>query len=360
MERLKKKILLSLITSLILCSYISATTFAETTAEIRKSKKAENKEAEKITADEVTQAERSVATVAYRIEKEDVLGIYVWRHPEISGEVVVRSDGMISFSLLGDIQASGLALLELKKNITQGLSEFARERRGSSVSEEIQEKEEYLIKSGDTLNILVRRVIDLSREVIVRPDGMISFPLIGDMQAASITLAQLNEELTRKLSNYIKEPQVSVMIKSFGRKEGVSIEIFLEDEPEVSVMIKEFGGKKVIVLGEVAMPGVYAFTSDIRLTEAIALAGDYTNYAVKKNVLVIRGDIRKNPQVNVSNTTALLKKGRLSENVLIQSQDIVYVPNTLIGNINTFLKTITPVVDSVYKGIIIETAVSRD
>ena len=256
MKGLTKKIFFLAMFSLIFCSYASVSTPAETTSEIKKSKEVKRGKAEKVSAQEVTVAEKSPTTLTYRI----------------------------------------------------GL--------------------------GDTLDISVWRIPDLSSEVIVRPDGMISFPLIGDMQAAGRTLTQLDEELTRRLSDYVKEPQVSVMIR-------------------------KFGGRKVIVLGEVAKPGVYTFTSDIRLIEAIALAGDCTNYAVKKNVLVIRGDIRNNPQVIVSNTAAILKNARLSENVLIQPQDIVYVPRSFIGNINAFLKTITPIVDTIYKGSVTERAVSQ-
>ena len=246
---------------------------------------------------------------------------------------------------------------ELKEKITQELSEFARKRFKPSTSKKAKDEEEYLLGLGDTLEISVWKIADLSRDVIVRPDGKISFPLIGDIQAEGRTLTQLDEELTTKLATYVREPQVSVMIKTFGWKKELPAGVTLEHKPEVSVMIKKFGGKKVIVLGEVANPGVYKFTVDMRLIEALALAGDCTKYAVKKNILVIRGDIRKEPEVIVSDVYALLKNARLSEDVLIKSQDIVYVPRSLIGDINAFLGKLIPIVDKVYTGTTAKDAV---
>jgi polysaccharide export outer membrane protein len=331
----------------------------ENARELREKKEARKdipeEKTERLQAKEVTFAEAYPATIPYRIDKEDVLEVSVWQHPELSKEVIVRPDGMISFPLIGDIQAAGLSVPELDEKITQGLTEFAKKRIKPSISEKAEEKAEYLIGSGDTLDISVWKEPDLSREVIVRPDGKTSFPLIGDLETAGKTLTQLDEEITKALSNYVKEPQVSVMVKSFGWKKEIPQDVFLEDNLEVSVMIKNFGGRKVVILGEVAKPGVYTFRGDIRLIEALALAGDCTKYAVKNNVLIIRGDIRSNPTVVSSNMLAFLKDARLSENVLIQPQDVIFVPRSLIGNINAFVETIAPIVDMVYKGSTVKT-----
>lgn len=185
---------------------------------------------------------------------------------------------------------------------------------------------EYYIEIGDVLDISVWKAQDLScPEVIVRPDGKISLPLIGDVPAVGLTLTQLDDEVTQRYTLYVRDPQVSVMIK-------------------------RFGGSKLIVLGDVARPGVYNFTGNIRLIEALALAGDCTKYAVRNNILIIRGDIHKNPTVISSNILAFLKDAKISENVLIQPQDVIFVPRSLIGNIRSFLDEISPIIDSVYRG----------
>jgi polysaccharide export outer membrane protein len=185
---------------------------------------------------------------------------------------------------------------------------------------------EYYIEIGDVLDISVWKAADLScPEVIVRPDGKISLPLIGDVPAVGLTLTQLDAEITQRYTLYVRDPQVSVMIK-------------------------RFGGNKVIVLGDIARPGVYNFTGTIRLIEALALAGDCTKYAVRNNIIIIRGDIHKNPTVISANLLAFLKDAKIRENVLIQPQDVIFVPRSLIGNIRSFLDEISPIIDSVYKG----------
>ncbi|OGX15744.1 MAG: hypothetical protein A2166_03195 [Omnitrophica WOR_2 bacterium RBG_13_41_10] len=287
--------------------------------------------------------------IVYKIDKEDTLEVSVWRHPELTRELIVRPDGAISFPLIGEIQVSGMTVPELAEKITQGLTEFTRKKLKPSLSEKAEEKAEYLVGSGDTLGISVWKEPDLTSDIIVRPDGMISFPLVGDIKAIGRTLTQLDEELTKELSNYVKEPQVSIMVRSFGWKKDMPEELFLEENPEVSVMIKKFGGKKIIVLGDVKTPGVYTFTGDIRLIEALALAGNYTKFAVKNNILIIRGDINNKPQVISANIAAFLKNAKLKENVLIQAQDVIFVPHSLIGNIDDFVQTLTPWVNLIYQ-----------
>lgn len=308
---------------------------------------------EKLMAPEITLSEAQPATVIYRIDKEDVLDLAVWRHPELSREVIVRPDGMISYPLVGDIEAAGLALSELSGKVSRGLSEFVKKRLKPSISKKPEEKAKYQIANGDTLDISVWGVPDLSREAIVSPDGMISYPLVGNVQATGKALSELDEELTKGLGNYVKDPQVSVMVKSFGWNNEAPAAL-LEENPEVTVMLKKFGGRKVVVLGEVAKPGVYTFTGNVRLIEALALAGGYTKYALRDNILVIRGDVHKSPQVIVSNISKLFKRADLSQNVVIQPQDIIYVPFSIISNINAFLETISPLIDTIYKSAAVQ------
>ncbi|MCX5703938.1 MAG: polysaccharide biosynthesis/export family protein, partial [Candidatus Omnitrophica bacterium] len=92
--------------------------------------------------------------------------------------------------------------------------------QGKLAEQKTKEKkgEEYYIDLGDTLDISVWQVPDLSRaDVIVRPDGKISFSLIGDIKAEGLTLTQLDGIVTEKLKEYVKNPEVSIMIRNFGR-----------------------------------------------------------------------------------------------------------------------------------------------
>lgn len=186
-----------------------------------------------------------------------------------------------------------------------------------------QEEREYYIDTGDVLDISVWQIPDLSKsEVIVRPDGKISFPLAGDIRAEGLTLTQLSNTITEKLKTYVKAPQVSIMIRRFGEHANVS---------------------KVIVLGEVPAPGVYRSSGSSSIAEIIASAGGYTKYAVINSIMVIRGDVKTKPEVIRVNLVHILKGG-LSQNIYLKPNDIVYVPRSFIGNVNTFMELIQPAV----------------
>jgi polysaccharide export outer membrane protein len=188
--------------------------------------------------------------------------------------------------------------------------------RASDIPQKEWTMESYRVDTGDVLEMSVWEVEELRRDVVVRPDGKISFPLIGDIQASGKTIEELVKDVTEKLKTYIKNPQVSAIVTSFG-------------------------GKKVIVLGEISTQGIIRFTEPIRIMEALALAGGYIESSALKTVLVIRGDLENNTEVIVVNVLDLLK-GKLSENIYIQKDDIIFVPRTFVGNVAYFIRQISP------------------
>lgn len=187
----------------------------------------------------------------------------------------------------------------------------------------LTEEREYYLDVGDVLDISVWQIPDLSRpEVILRPDGKISFPLIGDIKAEGLTLTQLDNIITEKLKTYVKSPEVSVMIRYFGEQ-----------------------ANKVVILGEIISPGVYKFGSAPTITEVIASAGGYTKYAVLNSIMIIRGDVRTKPEAVRVNVAQILKSGNLSQNIFLKPNDIIYVPRSFIGKINTFLEIFQPAIN---------------
>jgi polysaccharide export outer membrane protein len=180
---------------------------------------------------------------------------------------------------------------------------------------------EYRIGDEDVLTISVWQNPDLDQEAVVRPDGMVSFPLVGDLQAAGLTVSQFDQQLTKKLSEYVKYP-------------------------EVSISIKKIGGKKVMVLGQVRSPGVYSVTGAKTILEAISLAGGFSDHAVSSSVVLIRGGFG-NPQAQRINLTKALN-GSWRQNVSLQSEDVVFVPKKFIANLNYFLGQI---LDPLSKGL---------
>lgn len=130
------------------------------------------------------------------------------------------------------------------------------------------ESQDYVLGVEDKLTISVWKEPDLLQKVSIRPDGKITFPLIGDVQAAGRTSKQLTDELAKSLGRFIKEPVVTVIVE-------------------------EINSFKVFVLGEVATQGALTLRRSTRLLEAIALAGGLTTYADKSNVQLIRYDAGK-------------------------------------------------------------------
>jgi len=180
---------------------------------------------------------------------------------------------------------------------------------------------EYIIGEEDVLYISVWQNPDLDQEVIVRPDGRISFPLIGDVQASGLSVTELDHKITEALKEYVKYP-------------------------EVSISIRKLGGKKVMVLGEVNRPGVYAVTGAKTVLEAISQAGGFTKDAVSSSVVIISGGFQ-NPQARRVNLARALA-GDMRQNISLQSEDVVFVPKKFIANLNYFLSQI---IDPLSKGV---------
>jgi polysaccharide export outer membrane protein len=181
---------------------------------------------------------------------------------------------------------------------------------------------EYTLELGDVLLISVWEEPDLKEEVIVRPDGKISFPLAGDVPALGLTFYQLKKKLTKRLKEYIKYPIVSISFR-------------------------KLGGKKVIVLGEVNKPGVYSVTGKQTVLEAIAKAHGFTLDAVKSSVIHIRGGLQA-PQGTRLDLSSAIKETEVGQNIALQSEDIVYVPRRFIANVNYVL---TQIISPISQGI---------
>ncbi len=137
-----------------------------------------------------------------------------------------------------------------------------------------EEASDYVIGVEDKLNISVWREVDLSRSVTVRPDGKITFPLIGDMQAAGKTPRKLDDEITAAISRFIKEPVVTVLVE-------------------------EINNFKVFVLGEVQTQGQLILRQRTRLLQALALAGGLTQFADRSNVVIVREEDGREVRVRV-------------------------------------------------------------
>ena len=213
-----------------------------------------------------------------------------------------------------------------KEKLTQEVQEESIQEVGPK---ETLAPSPYRISVGDVLEISVWRNTDLDKEVIVRPDGVISYPLVGDLPAVGLTLTEIDRALTKFLSEYVRNPVVSVAIK-------------------------RFGGTKVVVLGEVRLPGVYAPQGGGNALDVIAMAGGFTGDAVRRSTFLVRGGLQ-NPEVYRLNLARVFK-GDLGQNVALQSNDIIYVPKQFMAQFNHVINQLTPTLSNTLLG----TSVAQD
>jgi len=166
--------------------------------------------------------------------------------------------------------------------------------------QQAQERDEYKIGPEDTLNISVWRNAEISQPVVVRPDGMISLPLLNDVQAAGLTPMQLRDVLRQKLEAY-------------------------ERSPEVSVILTEVRSFKVSVLGEVQRPARYDLRSWTTVLDALALAGGFKDFAARDRIVILRPDGKAMKRIPF-NYKQVITAGGEGENFYLQPGDIILVP----------------------------------
>jgi polysaccharide biosynthesis/export protein len=159
---------------------------------------------------------------------------------------------------------------------------------------------EYRLGPEDVIQVFVWKEAELSTTVVVRPDGKVSLPLIGEMLANGKTAMQLQLEVAKKLTEFLANP------------------------PVVNIIVKEVNNTKVTVLGEVKTPGMHKIKDRATILDAIALAGGFTEYAKRDKVTVIRQMPSGEQKRYVQNVEDVLK--RPDENLFyIFPNDKIYV-----------------------------------
>jgi len=162
---------------------------------------------------------------------------------------------------------------------------------------------DYQIGPEDVLEISVWKEQDLQlKEVLVRPDGWITFPLVGNIKAIGRTAQEIHDEITERLRKYIPEPVVTVSVK-------------------------KVAGYKVFVIGKVNKPGEFVVGRYVDVLQALTLAGGLTPFADEDNIRILRKNPENNSDEVINFNYADIKKGRrLSQNIRLQSGDTVVVP----------------------------------
>jgi polysaccharide export outer membrane protein len=159
----------------------------------------------------------------------------------------------------------------------------------------------YLVQPGDVLDIMVWKEEQLQMEVLVRPDGFLSFPLAGELMVKGKSFPQIQQMLTERLKTYI--PDVLLTVSA-----------------------KQLLGKKIFVMGKVNKPGEYAIDRTIDVIQALAMAGGVTPFADANEIKILRRDVYGNQQALPFRYSDIEGGHDLKLNVPLQNGDSVIVP----------------------------------
>lgn len=166
----------------------------------------------------------------------------------------------------------------------------------------------YVIETGDQLDIKFRTTSELNDLVTVRPDGMISMQIVGEIQAAGKSPARLRQDLIAAYSANLKNPDLAVIVRSFS-------------------------GNSVYVGGEVFVPGRVALAGRITTIKAVILAGGFKDTADQRRVIVRRAD----GSCCTYDLESMLECKSLAQDIQLRPNDVVYVPKSRIAKVNLFV-----------------------
>lgn len=158
----------------------------------------------------------------------------------------------------------------------------------------------YEVQPSDVLQISVWRDPELTQQVVVRPDGAFSFPLVGEVNAVGKTVEELRRELVQQLGRIIQDVVVTVSVV-------------------------EIRGNKIYVIGQVNQPGEFIVNPRVDVMQALSLAGGTTAFAATSEIFVLRRDNGEQRRLPF-NLDAVLRGRDLAQNVLLRSGDVVVVP----------------------------------
>jgi polysaccharide export outer membrane protein len=167
----------------------------------------------------------------------------------------------------------------------------------------------YLLSTGDVLEVSVWKEDGLQKELLVRPDGNISFPLVGELQAGGKTVTQLQQTIAGQIKRFIPDPVVTVSVLRIN--------------------------SKIFVVGKVKRPGEFIITQYADVMQALAMAGGLDPYAKPSDIKILRRVAGAEPAMSAASGKEIamdfeydaVSKGKsLDQNIILQNGDVVVVP----------------------------------
>ncbi len=158
----------------------------------------------------------------------------------------------------------------------------------------------YQIQPGDVLQVSVWKEPDLQAELLVRPDGGVSFPLAGDLHVGGLSVTAVSEAIAERIKRYVPDPMVTVVTK-------------------------QIGGNRIYVVGKVNRPGEFTFSRPVDVMQALSLASGATPYADLSDIRILRRENGKQIAIRFDYTDVENGKS-LDRNIVLKSGDTVVVP----------------------------------
>lgn len=303
-------------------------------------------------------------TMDYKIDVGDLIGISFLNNWPLNSNRTVRPDGFITMPEVGDVKAAGLTANELNQKLTSLYSKTG-----------IIEGEPRITVNVDFAN--PDRLENMSRDVVVRPDGAIRIPgLKDDVLIAGLTVDEASKAIQQQAAAVLRnEPEVALVVFPFinnaltgmnglytvrpdGRISvpklgdvqvaGYSVEEIRKDlndmasevifnKVETSVDLASATGSRIYVGGEVGVNGVYPLDGAPTALQAIMMAAGPNNNSRLNSVLVIRRNPNGKPYVFKTNLAKALQ-GHMENDIPLRAFDVVYVPKKIISKANLFVE----------------------
>ncbi|PIV82858.1 MAG: hypothetical protein COW52_11320 [Nitrospirae bacterium CG17_big_fil_post_rev_8_21_14_2_50_50_9] len=291
-------------------------------------------EAEKKQQDEFI---KSQFLTEYKVGPGDILKVVFWKQFSADEyEVLIRPDGTLSLFMVDDLSAGGLTLTELDRLLTEKLSRYFKNPRIDITIKEFHSQEVMILGA---VNSLVRQPTGPGVYVLKKPTKIVELLTIAGGPLPTANLKKVT--VTRKNGTTLS---VNLYKAIFQANASEDIPIY----PGDSIFIPETseGMSKVYVFGEVKNPGIYDLKEGMSVLDAVGRAGSFTEDAVVQSTHLIRGDLSR-PEVIPVDVKRFFQKGDLSANLVLQNNDIIYVPKNRIASVSYLLTKIKPMLDFV-------------
>jgi len=248
----------------------------------------------------------------FRLAIDNEISVKFIHNSELNETQLVRPDGSITLPYLGEVKVIGKTVQELTKELKKSYSSILKNPELYVIVPEFRSAIKELKKD---LHTAPR---GLSRLVTVRPDGYVTFPMVGDIYVANRTVPEITKELNAKYKDILPD---------------LHCDLFLE----------RHAGSVIYVVGQVRKPGAYKIVKPISLAEAMSLAGSYLSSARLDSVIVVRKHEDKLVATRVDLKAALsMEEG--SEFFYLKPDDIVYVPKTWISKAAEVARDISDII----------------